>query len=105
VEAAPGAFGNVGRNTMTAPGVFNVDAELHKSWTMPYSEHHHLQLRFEAFNVLNHPNFGEPNPNILQGAAIPGAPAGSAHAGFGVISGLSPGTTMRQLQVALKYTF
>jgi hypothetical protein len=104
-EAAPGTFGDVGRNTMTAPGVFNIDAELHKSWTMPYSEHHHLQLRFEAFNVLNHPNFGEPNPNILQGAAIPGAPAGTAHAGFGVISGLSPGTTMRQLQVALKYTF
>jgi len=54
---------------------------------------------------LNHPNFGEPNPNILAGATIPGAPAGSAHAGFGVISGLAPGTNMRQLQVALKYIF
>ena len=72
---------------------------------MPYSEHHRLQLRFEAFNVLNHPNLGEPQPNILAGAAIAGAPAGSAHAGFGVISGIAQGTTMRQLQVALKYTF
>lgn len=104
-EAPPGTFGNVGRNTMTAPGIFSIDAELHKEWVMPYSEHHRLQLRFEGFNVLNHPNFGGPNGNILAGAAIPGAPAGSAHAGFGVISGLAAGTTMRQLQVAMKYTF
>jgi hypothetical protein len=105
VEAPAGTFGNVDRNSINSPGIFTIDAELHKEWTMPYSEHHRLQLRAEAFNVLNHPNFGEPNPNILAGAPIPGAPAGSAHAGFGVISGLAPGTTMRQLQVALKYIF
>ena len=74
-----------------------------KSWTMPYNEHHHLQLRFEAFNVLNHPNWGEPNANILAGGAIPGAAANAAHVGFGVISGIA--TPMRQLQVAMKYTF
>ncbi|HEV1283847.1 MAG TPA: TonB-dependent receptor [Bryobacteraceae bacterium] len=104
-EGAPGTFGNVGRNTMLSPGIFVIDTELHKDWVMPYSEHHRLQLRFEAFNVLNHPNFGEPNPNILAGAAIAGAPAGTAHASFGVIGGLAAGTTMRQLQVAMKYTF
>jgi hypothetical protein len=53
--------------------------------------------------VLNHPNWGGPNGNILAGAVIPGAPAGSAHSGFGVISGIA--IPMRQLQVALKYTF
>ena len=90
---------------MNAPPIFGFDAELHKSWIMPYSEHHRLQLRAEAFNVLNHPNWGEPNANILAGAAIPGAAPGTPHAGFGIISGLLQGTTMRQLQVALKYTF
>jgi hypothetical protein len=80
-----------------------LDTELHKSWSMPYSDHHQVQLRFEAFNVLNHPNWGGPNGNILAGATIPGAPAGAAHSGFGVISSLA--TSMRQLQVALKYTF
>jgi len=108
-EAPAGTFGDVGRNTMTSPGIFTADAELHKSWNMPYNEHHQLQLRFEAFNVLNHPNFGEPSPNILAGAAIAGAPAGSAHSGFGVISTLvgggTPSVPMRQLQLALKYTF
>ncbi len=105
VEAPPGEFGNVGRNTATSPGVFNIDAELHKSWKMPYNEHHELILRFEAFNVLNHPNWGEPNPNILQGSTLPGQPATAARSGFGAISGLASGTTMRQLQIALKYTF
>jgi len=102
-EATPGTLGNVGRNTVTAPGIFTIDAELHKAFRMPYNEHHQVQLRFEAFNVLNHPNWGEPNPNILQGATIAGAPAGSAHSGFGVISGTA--TAMRQLQLGLKYTF
>jgi len=102
-EAPPGTFGSVGRNTVTAPGIVMIDAELHKAFRMPYNEHHQVQLRFEAFNVLNHPNWGEPNPNILQGAAIAGAPAGTAHSGFGVISGTA--TAMRQLQLGLKYTF
>jgi hypothetical protein len=103
VVAPLGTYGNVGRNTLAAPPVFGFDAHLHKSWIMPYSEHHQVQLRFEAFNVLNHPNWGGPNGNILAGAAIPGTPAGSAHSGFGVISSLA--TPMRQLQVAMKYTF
>lgn len=105
VEAPPGQFGDVGRNTATAPGVFSIDAELHKAWKMPFNEHHQLTLRFEAFNVLNHPNWGEPNPNILSGSPIAGQPSTAARSGFGAISGLASGTTMRQLQVALKYTF
>jgi hypothetical protein len=103
VEASPGQFGNVGRNTVNAPGTFNIDFELHKGWNMPYKEHHQLTLRFEAFNVLNHPNWGAPNPNILAGAAYPGQPATNAHTGFGVIS--STAINMRQIQLGLKYTF
>jgi len=105
VEAPLGTYGNVGRDTVASPPMFGFDADLHKSWKMPYSERHQLQLRFEAFNVLNHPNWGGPNGNILAGAAIPGQPANAPHAGFGVISGLLQNTAMRQLQVAMKYTF
>ena len=105
VEAPPGQFGDVGRNTMSAPGIFTIDAELHKNWAMPYNEHHQLQLRFEAFNVLNHPNWGEPNPNILAGATIPGQPSTAARSGFGVISSILGNVPMRQLQLGLKYTF
>jgi len=105
VEAPAGTFGNAGRDDVNAPPVFGFDADLHKTWTMPYRDNHRVQLRVEAFNVLNHPNWGGPNGNILAGAAIAGAPANAAHAGFGIISSLAAGTTMRQLQVAMKYTF
>ena len=112
VEAPFGSFGNVGRDTAIAPGIFTINAEIHKNFRMPFNEHHQLQFRAEAFNLLNHPNWGQPNANILAGNAIPGAPVGTAHSSFGTISGLAgqlngfPATIpMRQLQLGLKYTF
>jgi len=53
--------------------------------------------------VLNHPSWGAPSGNILAGAAFPGASANAAHQGFGVINTTS--IPMRQLQLALKYSF
>jgi len=105
VEAPAGQFGNVGRDTATAPGIFNVSAAVHKNFVMPYNEHHHVQFRAEAFNATNHPNWGGPNGNILAGAPFPGAPANAAHQGFGTITTLAFGNPMRQLQLGLKYTF
>lgn len=112
VVAPVGSFGNVGRNSATSPGIYTVNAEVHKNIRMPYNERHQLQFRAEAFNLFNHPVWGEPQRNILAGAAIPGAPANAAHAGFGVISGLlnqlngfPPSIPMRQIQLGLKYTF
>jgi hypothetical protein len=46
---------------------------------MPYNEHHQVQFRAEAFNLLNRPNWGGPQGNILAGAPIPGAPANAPH--------------------------
>ena len=103
VEAPPGTYGNVGRNTVSAPGIFGLDAELHKEWAMPYREGHRLQFRFEAFNVLNHPDWSSPTLNILSGAAFAGQPSTAARSGFGVISGTA--IAMRQLQLGLKYVF
>jgi len=105
VEAPFGQFGNIGRDTQLAPGVFSINAEIHKNWVMPYNEHHQLQFRAEAFNLLNHPNWGGPNANILAGAIFPGQPNTNAHQGFGVISSLAFGIPMRQLQLGMKYTF
>ena len=103
VVAPAGQFGNVGRNTALAPGTFGVNAEVHKNFRMPFKESHQVQFRAEAFNVLNHPNFGGPNGSILAGAAYPGAPASAPHVGFGQISTLA--SPMRQIQLGLKYTF
>jgi len=103
VEAPPGQFGNVGRNSILGPGIIGFDAEIHKQFKMPYKEGHVLQFRFEAFNVMNHPNWGMPSLNILSGAARPGLPGTAAHANFGVVSGTAG--SMRQLQLGLKYSF
>ena len=103
VEAAAGTYGNLGRDTMTTPGIFGLDFDAHKEFVMPFQETHRLQFRFEAFNVLNHPVWGAPNGNILAGQTFPGQPTTAAHQGFGVINGTA--LPMRQLQLALKYIF
>jgi hypothetical protein len=105
VEAPVGQFGNVGRNTAVAPGIFAINAEVHKNFVMPYNEHHQLQFRAEAFNLLNHPNWGGPSGNILAGAPFAGAAANAPHQGFGTINSLAFGIPMRQLQLGLKYSF
>ena len=102
-EAPPGYFGTVGRNTIEGPGIFGFDMEVHKQFRMPYKETHVVQFRLEAFNILNHPNWGMPSLNILSGAAFAGQPGTNAHQNFGVINSTS--TAMRQLQIGLKYSF
>jgi hypothetical protein len=103
VEAPPGQFGNVGRLSIRGPGIIQFDAEVHKQFRMPYKEGHSLQFRFEAFNALNHPNWGMPNLNILAGAARSGYPSTAARQNFGVVTSTS--TSMRQIQFGLKYMF
>jgi hypothetical protein len=56
---APGTFGNAGRNILEGPGYTNVNASLVKNTAI--SERLNLQLRAEAFNLFNHPNFNLPD--------------------------------------------
>lgn len=55
--ANPGAgnFGDLGRNTLIGPAMFDLDVVLQKNITM--MERVKLQIRAEFFNALNHPNF------------------------------------------------
>jgi len=88
---------------MITPHFQSIDFAIHKQFRMPYSENHAIQFRLEAFNVFNHPSWGAPSGNILAGAQFQGAPANAARQGFGVIS--TTAIPMRQLQLALKYSF
>jgi hypothetical protein len=58
VPNAVGTFGNSGRNSLTAPGAWNWDFGLVKP--IPIREQLRMDFRFEAFNLLNHANFGTP---------------------------------------------
>jgi hypothetical protein len=55
-------FGTVGRNSMRAPGVGNLDFSLFRSFRV--TEKVDLQFRAETFNLTNTPHFGTPNGNI-----------------------------------------
>jgi hypothetical protein len=86
------ADGNSGRNFLTGPGYVNLDAALIKSFALPFGpfrETQTINIRTEAFNVLNHPNFGSPD------SAMADATFGS------ILSAQSP----RILQFAVKYNF
>jgi hypothetical protein len=87
---APYTFGNAGRNILIGPGVNTFDGSMRKTFTITESQN--LEFRGEFFNMLNHPNFTQPDPFIDDG---PGA--------TGVIT--SVGIPMRQVQLGLKYRF
>jgi len=91
-----GTFGNTGRNTVRGPGDFNVDLSVIKNTKIgPVGS----ELRLEVFNLLNRPQFANPNGQL-------------GNAAFGTISAMlaSPscalcGTTERQMQLAVKLKF
>ncbi len=104
-------FGNVGRNSVYGPGFTNMDLALVKNTKI--SERLNLQLRADAFDVLNHPNYGQPGASggflaaSLQPAfaANPGNQLGS----FSTIGSTRFPTgdsgSSRQLQFAVKLQF
>jgi hypothetical protein len=87
-------LGNLGRNTITMPGRFTVDFNLSKNFEI--TEAAKLQFRFEAFNLLNRPNFGTPSRNAFDANGRPSLTAAQI---------TSTVLTPRQLQFALKLTF
>ncbi len=91
-EPAPFAFGNLGRNVLIAPGLFQFDAGLFKNFRL--NERVGLQFRSEYFNAFNNVNFGKPNANFDAGAGV-----------FGSIGGLAPQQFARQIQFGLKIIF
>lgn len=81
-------FGNVGRNTVAGPGLFNIDTTIAKNFAI--RERYKLQFRAEFFNLFNTPN------HSIVGRLI------NVPDQFGkVLNQLDP----RQIQFALKLAF
>src|SRR4029453_12771660 len=98
---------SLGYNALRGFGVSQVDLALRRQFAL--SERLKLQLKVELFNLLNHPNFGNP-VNILdsnlfgQSTQMLGRSLGSG----GVNGGLSPLYQIggpRSVQLALKLQF
>ena len=62
VNPVPGTIGNLGDTWFEGPGRVSLDANLVKR--VKIDERREVELRLDAVNVLNHPNFGNPTTNI-----------------------------------------
>lgn len=88
------AFGNLGRNVVIGPGFSNLDLALVKNTRI--TERVRVQLRADAFDLLNQVNFGQPGATVntatfarINSTRFPTGDSGSS----------------RQLQLALKLLF
>ena len=88
------AFGNLGRNVIIGPGFSDADLSLIKNTKI--RENTRLEFRADAFDIANHPNFGQPNLTV-----------GSST--FGLVNSTRFPTgdsgSSRQMQLALKFIF
>jgi Carboxypeptidase regulatory-like domain/TonB dependent receptor len=69
-DGDPGVgLGDAGRNSLRAPGFFQWDFALMKNF--PVREKFTVQFRVDVFNILNHPNFANPDVGICTAVTVP----------------------------------
>lgn len=89
-------FGDIGRNAIIGPRFDNIDFSLIKRTRI--TERLQNEFRVEAFDLLNHPNFGQPGRTASVGSTT-----------FGIISStrfpVGDSGSARQLQFAMKLIF
>ncbi|HEY3835169.1 MAG TPA: TonB-dependent receptor, partial [Bryobacteraceae bacterium] len=119
---APGTYGNQGRNIFNSPDFFNIDMTLQKQFSV--TERWKVQLKFDAFNIFNHPNFRLANPITAFSGTSVSSPSGSLpqvvtptlSSSFGTLccasaylpsssSATGVGEPSRVLQVAVRVSF
>jgi hypothetical protein len=91
-----GTYGDAGRGILRGPGSFNIDASLIKNTKIAGVS---TEVRLEAFNVLNHPQFANPNTTFDNAAG------GTISAMLSSPSCSLCGTTERQVQIGVKVKF
>jgi hypothetical protein len=92
---ASGTYGNVSRDSLTGPGLSELDFSASKNSRI--TERLGLEFRAEFFNILNHTNFSTPNEVVFT----------SATSGISPTAGLvtATSTTSRQIQFGAKLLF
>jgi Carboxypeptidase regulatory-like domain/TonB-dependent Receptor Plug Domain len=89
-DCVPGSrhYGNLGRNSLDGPTFKQWDLAIYKNTTI--TERLSLQLRADFFNLLNHPNFS--NPELPAFIADPAANIDSS-----CVCGFAPGANNREV--------
>jgi hypothetical protein len=97
-------FGNLPRNSFRGPHYFNTDFSVQKDIRL--TERFIFTLGANAFNVLNHPNFANPDGDIQNVGSTFGTPQSTVtppNSPYGNFQGAS--VSGRVLQVDLKFKF
>ena len=106
-------YGNLGRNSLIGPHFRQFDFSLFKNTQL--MERLNMQLRFEAYNIFNHPNFANPylpffiadpsingaTPNGRYQGSYPLSATGDVGIGYPFLGSGGP----RSMQIAVKFTF
>ena len=89
---AGGVYGTSGYDMLRGPNYQDWDLNLKKNTT--WGDHYNVQLRADAFNIFNHPNFSTPNNNI-------------SNSNVGTVTGISgtPSYQARTMEFAVKFSF
>jgi hypothetical protein len=82
-------WGTTGRNQFRGPGNYNLDASLFRNITF---SHYRFEIRVESQNVLNHPQWGNPNTSFTD-------------PNFMTIRGFVANRAPRKVQVGARFAF
>jgi hypothetical protein len=112
-------FGDLGRNSLVGPAFRQLDFSIFKNTNI--TERLKMELRFEAYNLFNHPNFASPLwPNFLSDPTLANTNGTNSFGPNGRLLGYLPltvtadvgvgypvlgGGGARSMQVAAKFTF
>jgi hypothetical protein len=100
---AAGQNGNEARNFLRGFAAWQTDLAIKREF--PLYERAKLQFRAEAFNILNHPNFGTIDNFTTDGPTLFGRPKSTLNNSLGGANPLYQMGGPRSLQLALKLVF
>jgi hypothetical protein len=107
VSGEPGTQGTLGRNVPSGFGMWQLDLALKREFHI--KERLGIELRLDAFNALNHPNFADPvkyldSPLFGRSTSLLNMELGTGSPGSGLAPALQTGGP-REVQMAIRFHF
>jgi hypothetical protein len=92
MPGSAGEIGNLQRNLLRLPSIFNTDLAFFKN--VPFGEKRSIQLRWEMYNLFNRANFSDINGALTWApdATVSALPAGGTCPGGTVLAYAASGT-------------
>ena len=99
----PGVDGNAGRNVARGFNAVQADGTVRRDF--PFTERVGLQFRIEAYNLFNHPIYGNLRNTLASGPALFGVATNTLNNQLGGLNGLYQTGGPRSAQLSLKLHF